>query len=586
MGYSRLIDLLPHQAQNCAKEDAICAKVGGVWKRFSTLNCIEIVDAVSLGLLAMGFKPGDKMAIVSANRPEWNFADLGILGMGGVDVPVYPTISEDEYKFIFNQAEVKVCFVDGKELYDKIASIKPTTPSLKHIFTFDKIDGLPHWEEVTSHASESLRSEMSRIRGQIKPEDLATIIYTSGTTGVPKGVMLSHHNLVENIKGSLAALPINSTHTVFSFLPLCHSFERMVTYLYMAVGASIYYAENMDTIGDNLKEVKPHWFTAVPRLLEKVFDKIMAKGAELKGIKRFLFFWSLRLGERYEYAGKGPLYKLQLAIANAIVFKKWRAALGGNVVGIVVGAAALQARLARIFNAGKIAVKEGYGLTETSPVISFNRFSKGDARFGTVGYPIDGVEVKLAADGEILARGPNIMMGYYKNQQATDDVIDKDGWFHTGDIGEMVEGKYLKIIERKKELYKTSGGKYVAPQAVENKLKESPLIEQAMAIGDGRKFVSALIQPTFPALRKWCEEHGLDSSDRNEMIRHPEVVKEYTRILEELNPALSHTEQVKKFVLVPDEWSTATGELTPTLKLKRKVILEKYAKEVEGMYAG
>lgn len=585
MGYSRLIDILPHQAQNYAKADAICAKVGGSWKHYSTKDCIEVVDKVSLGLLAMGLKPGDKIAIVSPNRPEWNFADLGILGMGGVDVPVYPTISEEEYRFIFNQAEVKVCFVSDRDLFDKMNSIKPNTPSLQHIFSFDKISDVPHWEDVTTRAADNLRPELSHIRDRIKPEDLATIIYTSGTTGVPKGVMLSHHNIVENIKGTLAALPINHTHTVFSFLPLCHSFERMVCYLYMTVGASIYYAENMDTIGDNLREVKPHWFTAVPRLLEKVFDRIMAKGSALKGVKRFLFFWSLRLGEKYEYSGKGPMYKVQLAIANALVFKKWRAALGGNVIGIVVGAAALQARLARIFNAGKIAVKEGYGLTETSPVISFNRFSKGDARFGTVGFPIDKVEVKLAQDGEILARGPNVMMGYYKNQQATDEVIDKDGWFHTGDLGEFVEEKFLKIVERKKELYKTSGGKYVAPQAVENKLKESPLIEQVMAIGDGQKFVSALIQPTFPAVREFCERHNLGATTKPEMISHAKVVEEFQREVDSLNPALSHTEQVKKFVLVPDEWSTATGELTPTLKLKRKVLLEKYAKEILGMYA-
>jgi long-chain acyl-CoA synthetase len=585
VSYTRLIDILPHQAQNYAKQDSICAKVGGVWKHHSTEQCIEIIDAVSLGLLAMGFRPGDKMAIVSPNRPEWNFADLGILGMGGVNVPVYPTISEEEYKFIFKQAEVKLCFVSDRGLYDKINSIKPDTPSLTHLFTFDKVAGLPHWQEVTSQANEGLRAELKRIQDHIRPADLATLIYTSGTTGLPKGVMLSHHNIVENIKSSLAALPIDHTHTVFSFLPLCHSFERMVVYLYMATGSSVYYAESMDTIGDNLREVKPHWFTAVPRLLEKVFDRIMAKGGELKGIKRSLFFWSLRLGEKYEYSGKGPFYHLQLAVANSLVFKKWRAALGGNVIGIVVGAAALQPRLARIFNAGKIPVKEGYGLTETSPVLSFNRFSKGDARFGTVGLPIDGVEVKLAEDREILARGPNIMMGYYKNQEATGEVIDKEGWFHTGDIGEFVDGRFLRIIERKKELYKTSGGKYVAPQAVENKLKESPMIEQAMAIGDGQKFVAALIQPTFPALRTYCEQNNLGASTKSEMVSHPEVIAEYNRILDELNPALSHTEQVKKFVLVPDEWSTETGELTPTLKLRRKVMLSKYAQEIERMYS-
>jgi len=585
MSYTRLIDLLNHQAQNYPQEDAICAKVGGTWRKHSTSECIETVDKVSLGLLALGFKPGDKMAIVSANRPEWNFADLGILGMGAINVPVYPTISEEEYKFIFNDAEVKVCFVGDRELYHKISAIKPHTPSLQKIFTFDELSGLAHWSEVMSAANETLRDELHHIRDNIKPNDLATLIYTSGTTGVPKGVMLSHHNIVENIKGTLAALPINSTQTVFSFLPLCHSFERMVVYVYIACGASVYYAENMDTIGDNLREVKPHWFTAVPRLLEKVYDRIMAKGNEQKGIKRFLFFWSLRLGEQYEYSGKGPLYKLQLAIANALVFKKWRAALGGNVIGIVVGAAALQPRLARVFNAGKIAVKEGYGLTETSPVISFNRFIKGEARFGTVGYPISGVEVKLAADGEILVKGPNVMLGYYNNPQATAAMIGKDGWLRTGDIGEMVEGKFLKVIERKKELYKTSGGKYVAPQAVENKMKESPMIEQIMAIGDGQKFVSALIQPTFLTLRNFCKQHGLPDTDNATMISQPAVISEYERIVETLNQGLSHTEQVKKFKLVPNEWSTATGELTPTLKLKRKVMLEKYVLEVEEMYA-
>lgn len=584
MGYTRLFDILGHQVQNYAKADAICAKVDGTWRKYSTAECLEIIEKVSLGLLAMGYKPGDKMAIVSPNRPEWNFADLGMLGMGAINVPVYPTISEDEYKYIFNESEVKVCFVADQELFDKINSIKSETPSLQNIFSFDHLQNVSHWSEVTDKSDPSLSDDLKRIQESIQPEELATIIYTSGTTGVPKGVMLSHRNIVENVKGSLDALPITPEHTVFSFLPLCHSFERMVVYTYMAIGASIYYAENMDTIGENLREVKPHWFTAVPRLLEKVFDKIMEKGYALKGVKRALFFWSLKLGEKYEHSGKGPWYKLQLAIANATVFKKWRAALGGRIVGIVVGAAALPTRLARIFNAGRIAVREGYGLTETSPVLSFNRFEKGQARFGTVGFPIKDVEIKLAPDGEILARGPNIMLGYYKNQDATDAVL-KDGWFHTGDLGELSEERYIKIVERKKELYKTSGGKYVAPQAVENKLKESPMIEQLMAIGDNRKFVSALIQPTFPVLQEFCEKHGLSNDSNQVMVSHPEVKAEFERIVEELNPGLNHVEQVKEFTLVPQEWTVDTGELTPTMKLKRKVILHKYENEVEMMYA-
>lgn len=584
--YTRLFDILPYQLAKNPQEDALAGKVKGQWKRYSTQEVIDVADKVSLGLLAMGVEKDDKIGLISTNRPEWNFVDYGVLQLGAQDVPIYPTISPEDYKFIFNDAKIKYCFVEGQELFDKVNEIAGEVPSLQGVFTFDEVAGAKNWNEVLEKADEAHRDTLEARKATVTPQDLATLIYTSGTTGKPKGVMLTHDNLASNVRSTLKELPITAEHTVFSFLPLCHSFERMVTYTYMAIGASIYYAESMETIGENLKEVRPHFFTSVPRLLEKVYDRIIAKGHELSGIKKKLFFWALNLALEYEFEGKSAWYKMQLKLANKLIFSKWREALGGRLIGIVTGAAALQPKLAKAFSAAGISVREGYGLTETSPVVSFNRFEEGGCVFGTVGYPIEDVQVKFADDGEILVKGPNVMMGYYNQPEETAKVIDEEGWFHTGDLGKLVNGKFIKIIDRKKELYKTSGGKYVAPQPLENKFKESPLIEQIMVVGNDKKFVSALIVPAMDALKAFCEENGIEYETTEEMLEHPNVIAAYEAVLNEFNPAFSNTEQIKKFKLLPNEWTIEGGELTPTMKVKRKNILEKYSREIEEIYNG
>lgn len=588
--YTRLFDIIYYQNENKPLKAAIAAKetadTGKQWREYSTGECIEIINKVSNALLSLGIKKDDKIAIISNNRPEWNFLDLGMQQIGAVNVPVYPTITESEYEFIFNHAEVKLCFVSDQELFDKVSSIKNKVPSLQNIYTFDDIEGAKNWKTILTEVGEDGLRKIETYRNQVREEDMATIIYTSGTTGTPKGVMLSHKNLVSNIKSVSSVLPMDSIPKALSFLPLCHSFERTVYYVYLANCVSIYYAENLDTIGENLREVKPACFTTVPRLLEKVYEKIMEKGRSLTGIKKKLFFWALNLGLQYE-VGKdlGWYYNFRLSIARKLIFSKWIEALGGNIKIIVTGAAAMQPRLGKLFTAAGITVIEGYGLTETSPVISTNRFEEQNRAIGTVGIPIPGVEVKIANDGEILARGPNIMMGYYKRKDLTDEAIDKDGWIHTGDIGEFINGKFLKITDRKKELFKTSGGKYIAPQPLENKYKEYPYIEQIMIVGENRKFVSALIVPSFPNLREWCAKKGLQNSTNKELIGHPEVISEFQNAIEQFNKGINKVEQVKKFQLLPDEWSVESGELTPTMKLKRRVILEKYKNDIEEIYS-
>ncbi len=585
MTIRRLFDIPYYQLENYPKPDMFSVKENGKWRSYSTQESIDIIRKVSLALIESGINKDDKIGIVSNNRPEWNFIDLGILQSGAINVPVYPTITSEDYKYIFNDAEVRICFVSDKDLYDKVNAIKSEVNSLMEIYTFEKVEGAKHWTEFLQKADEKHADELKHRMDIIKKEELATIIYTSGTTGVPKGVMLSHHNIIENLLSVIPCLPVRSHHRTLSFLPLCHSFERTVLYYYIYTGASIYYAESMETIGENLKEIKPHFFSSVPRLLEKVYDKIMDKGRELTGIKKVLFFWAIALGHEYEFRGKSAWYKLKLSIANKIIFSKWREALGGEVIGIVTGASALQPRLARVFNAAQIKVREGYGLTETSPVLTFNRFDDDDAEFGTVGVAIPKVEIKIAADGEILAKGPNIMMGYYKKEKETAEVLDKDGWFSTGDIGEWVDNKFLKITDRKKELYKTSGGKYVAPQPIENKFKESALIEQIMVIGDNQRFVTALIVPALPALTSLCKAKGISVDNTESLLNEKAVLEMYTQILAEYNPSFSNTDQIKKFKLMPAEWTIAGGELTPTMKVKRKFILNKYASEIEAIYA-
>lgn len=579
----RLFDIPYYQLEHYPQEDALCAKVNGKWVKHSIQDFIEKGNLVSKGLLQLGVKPGDKIALISNNRPEWNMLDLGILQIGAIDVPVYPTISEQDYKFIFNDAEVSYCFVSDKELYDKVDSIRKEVPSFKELYVIEDIPGLKNWKEVLELGKSGNQEEVERIKDSIKSDDLATLIYTSGTTGTPKGVMLSHWNIASNSLASYERLPVDSNAKALSFLPVCHIYERMLMYLYVITGVSIYFAESLETIGDNLKEVKPEVFSAVPRLLEKVYDKIIAKGSELTGIKKALFFWAVSVGNKYEIHGKSAFYNLQLGIARKLIFSKWQEALGGRTLAVASGSAALQPRLARIFLAAGIPIMEGYGLTETSPVVSVNCAENDGVRIGTVGRPIKDVEVKIANDGEILIKGPNVMMGYYKRPDLTAEVIDEEGWFHTGDIGEMTEG-FLRITDRKKEIFKTSGGKYIAPQLMENKFKESRFIEQLMVIGEGKKHPSALIVPNFEFSMEWARRHGLKVSNSQDLVSSKEFIARIQEEVDELNQAFGKWEQIKKFEILIEVWSVDSDELTPTLKLKRKVISEKYKDVIAKIY--
>lgn len=585
MEVTRLFDLLPYQLERNPKADCLANKVNGQWIKYSTQQVIDYVNKVSLGLLRAGIKKDDKIAIISPNRPEWNFIDLGVQQLGAILVPIYPTVTEEDFKFIFNDAEVKIVFVENADLYARAKSAAASAPSVQEIYTLFDVPGAKNWKEILKAGEEGNVSELEPYKTAVTSEDILTFIYTSGTTGTPKGVMLTHSNIMSNYKACIPLMPVNNTHRALSFLPMCHIYERMLGYLYMAVGVSIYYAESMDTIADNLKEVKPDMFTTVPRLLEKVYDKIVAKGSELTGIKKALFFWALNLGLKYNLqGGNGFFYDIQLKLANKLIFSKWREALGGNIKAVVSGSAPLQPRLARVFWSARIPVMEGYGLTETSPVISVNRCQAAENRIGTVGPLIEGVEVKIAEDGEILTRGPHIMKGYYKRPDLTEQTIDKDGWFHTGDIGEFTEGKFLKITDRKKEMFKTSGGKYIAPQLIENKFKESRFIEQIMVVGDGQKFPSALIVPAFDVWRKWAEMKNIHYTDDADMIKNPAVLERMQKEIDELNEHFAQYEKIKKFVLMPRQWTINDGELTPTLKVKRKVINAKSKDLIDRMY--
>jgi long-chain acyl-CoA synthetase len=585
MNVTRTLDLLPFQLQNSPQPDCLASKINGQWIKYSTQEVQDIANQVSLGLLKLGIGKSDKVAIISLNRPEWVFADFGIQQIGAISVPMYPTITVEDYRYIFNDAEVKAVFVSDAELYNKVVAATEGMEGIKEIYTFDEIRGAKHWKEVIEMAKGEDAAKLEPMKAAVTPDDILTIIYTSGTTGNPKGVMLTHGNIVSNVTGTLPYVPVNSSHRALSFLPLCHIFERMLLYLYMRIGVSIYYAESIEKVADNLKEVQPHVFTTVPRLLEKVYDKIVAKGMELTGVKRRLFFWALELGLKYDTReDQGWWYNKQLELANKIIFSKWREALGGNVIAIVSGGAALQPRLARVFWSANIRVMEGYGLTETSPVITVNRFEADNNVIGTVGLPIDGVEVKIAQDGEILTRGPHVMKGYYNKPDLTAEVIDSEGWFHTGDIGELVDGKYVKITDRKKEMFKTSGGKYVAPQPIENKLKESVVIEQAMVVGAGQKYAAALIVPAFLGLQDWCSHKGIPYTSDAEMIQKPEIIDKYKREIDKTNENLAQFETIKKFKLVPNIWTVESGELTPTLKVKRKNISTNYQKEIDEMF--
>jgi len=580
MHLNRLFDLIPYQISKYNKEIAFGRKEKGVWKTYSSSEVKGIVDELSLGFLAQGLLEGEKVAIISENRPEWNFIDLALQQIGAISVPMYPTITADDYAYIFDHAEVKFIFVGDETIYEKARK----SGEGRKIYSFDSLEGVTHWTELQKEGVGGDLVQLEAHKAKVDPQDLFTIIYTSGTTGRPKGVMLTHANVLSNLMSvSTIMSPPVGTSKVLSFLPLCHIFERTASFCFVYMGYSVYYAENMDTIGDNLKEVQPQVFNTVPRLLEKIYDKIVAKGYQLTGVKKKLFFWALELGLRYDPAAEmGAWYDFQLKLANKIIFSKWREALGGNVMQINSGASALQPRLARVFWAAGIKVCEGYGLTETSPVVTASIGTKEEIRIGYVGKIVQDVEVKIAEDGEILVKGPNVMLGYYKEPEMTAEVI-KDGWFHTGDIG-ILDGRYLKITDRKKEMFKTSGGKYIAPQAMENKFKESPLIDQLIVVGADRNYAAALIVPSFDGLREYCSRKNIAYTTDAEMI-HNEVVQEvYLSEVEQFNQLFGKWEQLKRFELLETPWGIETGELTPTMKLKRKVIMEKYADKVEALY--
>ncbi|WP_253906392.1 long-chain fatty acid--CoA ligase [Chitinophaga sp. SYP-B3965] len=591
----RLFDAVAHQLQFFPQPDMLVSKTDGTWKPVSTKEVEQTVNRLSAGLLSLGVsgndhtaEGADKVAIISNNRPEWVYADLAVQQIGGILVPLYPTTNPIEVQFILNDAAVKYIFVSNTELYEKIKEMMKDIPSLKSIYTFDEVPGAEHWTKVTDMANDALLQQVEAIKPTIDEEQVVTIIYTSGTTGTPKGVMLTHRNILSNVYNSKESFPFPDAPDakVLSFLPLNHIFEKMCTYIYLFSGISVYYAESLDKIGDNLKEVKPDGFTTVPRLLEKVYEKIMSKGHELTGIKRALFFWAVALGKKYDNnISGGWWYNLQLALANKLIFSKWREALGNNISFIVTGGAACQENLLRIFTAARVPVYEGYGPTENSPVISVNRRDKREnTRFGTTGPVITGQEVKLTEEGEILVKGPSVMKGYYKRPDLTAETVI-DGWLYTGDIGTFVDGKFLKITDRKKELFKTSGGKYVAPQPIENKCKESPFIEQIMVIGSERKFVAALIVPSLNRLKQWMTQNNIPFTTVEEAIKNKEVLAMYEKVVEKYNALFNHVEQIKKFELLPKEWGVETGEMTPKLSLKRKAIMEKYKDVVERIYA-
>ncbi len=576
MAITRVFDILPQLQEKYNKPNALGAKENGKWRTYSTQEFIEYVNNLSYGLHNLGLEREDKIAIIANNRPEWNFVDFATQQSGAVSVPIYPTVSEHDLTFILNDAKIKYVFVSSSELYSKVKAASASVPSIKGIYTFNNVDGAKNWMDLVNDGKQNPKAkEIEVIKNSITPNDLFSILYTSGTTGNPKGVMLSHNNLISNSIASQVLAPFESNWIALSFLPLNHVYERMLSTLYFYLGISVYYAENMETIGDNLKEIQPQVFGTVPRLLEKVYDKIVAKGEDLTGIKKKLFFWALDLGLRYELnAVNGWWYEFQLKIANKIIFNKWREALGGKVVAVASGGAALQPRLARVFCAARIIVLEGYGLTETSPVVAVNNFLPNGIKFGTVGTILDKVTVSFAPDGEILVKGPNVMLGYYNRPDATAEAIDADGWFHTGDIGVLEEGRFLKITDRKKEIFKTSGGKYIAPVMIENKLKESPFIEQVMVIGENQKYASAFIVPAFAFLKEYCKRKDIEYTTNEEMINNPVIKARILQEVEKANKTLAQYETIKRPELLSREWSIEKNEMTPKLSLKRKIIME------------
>ncbi len=586
---SRLFDFPYHQLNNFPISDALVTKQNGVWIKTSTQEYIDKANTISRALLRLGIQKNDKIAIISSNnRTEWHIMDIGILQVGAQNIPIYPTISADDYEYILNHSEAIFCIVSDNEIFQKLKAIKHNVPKLVDVYSFNEIEGCKNWSELLQIGKDiSNQNEVELRKEEVKPNDLATIIYTSGTTGKPKGVMLSHNNVVSNVLDSSDRIPFEfGKSRALSFLPICHIYERMVTYIYQFTGTAIYFGESLDKISENIKEVQPTVMTGVPRLIEKVYEKVITKGSELKGIKKWLFFWAVNVGLKYEpNGGNGFWYEMQLKIARKLIFSKWKVGLGGRLELIVNGASKLQPQLARIFAAAQIAVMEGYGLTETSPVVSVNDQRNRGFKIGTAGKIINNVEIKIASDGEILCKGPNIMMGYYKDQKLTDEVI-VDGYFHTGDIGEVDEEGFLKITDRKKEMFKTSGGKYIAPQLIENEMKQSRFIEQIMVVGDGQKMPGAFIQLNFEFIKEWAKLHNFDiGNSLQEISSNENVIARIQKEIDTINEKFGNWEKVKRFELTPDLWTIEAGHLTPTMKLKRKVVLEKYQTLFEKIYS-
>ncbi len=584
---TRLFDIVEHSKMKYGfKDDILAGKEDGQWKKYTSAQYYDIVEHISHGLIHLGVKPGDKIATILNNRPEWTFLDMSIMQVGAIHVPIYPTISQEDYRYILNHAEVIYVFLAGKELYHKIEGIETDIPTLREIFTIKDWKEFRHLGEVIELGkNNSNRDELQTRKDAIRPEDMATLIYTSGTTGRPKGVMLSHANILSNCFACEHVPPIREQGVAVSYLPLCHIYERMINYIFQYIGISVYYAESNATIVDNIREVRPHILTTVPRLLEKIYDKIIAKGRALKGLKKQIFFWAVSIGLRYELYGKNSLwFKFQHRIVDRLIFSKWREALGGRMMVMISGGAALQPRLAHTFWAAGIPVLEGYGLTESSPVIAVNTLDPDCCMIGTVGPPLKELTVKIADDQEILCKGPTIMMGYYKEPDLTKEAIDEEGFLHTGDMGILADGRFLKITGRKKELFKTSFGKYIAPGMIEDKLKESPFIDNVMVVGENQKFAAALILPDFSHLQSWCAIKEIPYTNHQEMVIQPVIKQRILREVNTINKSLGNTEQIKKIELISDEWSLATGEMTPKMNIKRDVILNKYHSLIAGMF--
>jgi long-chain acyl-CoA synthetase len=586
MQVTRIFDLLPHQLQNFPKEDAVCGKENGVWVHYSTAQYIRKAEQIAYGLLQLGIKKGDKIASISNNRPEWNFLDMAIHQIGAIHVSIYPTISESDYQYILNHADVKIVFVAGWELLRKIENILNSIPNLKdNVYTFRNLRGYKHLNEIVELGIANPAPKLlQEIKDSITSDDTATLIYTSGTTGNPKGAMLSHANLLNNAKAITPIIPVVEDSRCLSYMPLCHVYERMMIYAWHYIGVSIYYAESMATIADNLKELRPDIFTSVPRLLEKFYDKIMSVGYKQKGIKKSLFFWANKIATEFELEGKSNWYKWKLKIARKLVLNKWKEALGGRFEVVVSGGAAIQPKLSKIFYAMNIPILEGYGLTETSPVIAVSNFFKDGIKIGTVGPPLPGIEMKIAEDGEILTRGHCLMKGYYKADELTKEVIDEEGWFHTGDLAQIEPEGQVRITGRKKEMFKTAFGKYIVPTLIENKFTEHPMIDNILVVGENKQFAAALIVPEFGDMRSWCAREGISYTTNEEMITHPQVLTKFKQLVDRYNKFFGDTEKVKRFKLIGYPWSVESGELTPTLKLKRNFIIKKFEEDIEALF--